>query len=139
MLIKRVTSDEAINAAFDWLCKKRRNYHHNHDVWQLRRWWGEKKPQLMAQLRTGTYRLREQHRVFSQGEEKEIWTVRDALVLKDLTLVLQEVLQSHLSGRCYHLAGTGGPKAAVREAVRLRSPQVDAHLPNFSQTKFEKP
>ncbi|NEP79500.1 MAG: reverse transcriptase [Okeania sp. SIO3B3] len=46
-----------------------------------------------------------------------------ALVLKALAIVLQEVLQPHLSPRCFHLAGTGGLKGAVRE--------VDAHLQEF--------
>lgn len=71
----------------------------------------------MAQLRASAYRFREQRRVFSQGEEKKIWTAQDALVLKALTLVLQDVLQPQLSGRCYHLAGTGGLKGAVRLTV----------------------
>ena len=38
----------------------------------------------------------------------------DALVLKGLAIVLTEYLQPHLSTRCFHLAGTGGLKGAVR-------------------------
>ncbi len=41
----------------------------------------------------------------------------DALVLKAITLVLTEHLKQHLSDRCFHLAGTGGMKAAVREVA----------------------
>nr|MDZ8210241.1 hypothetical protein [Nostoc sp. ChiSLP03a] len=92
----------------------------NDDVWQLRRWWAEKKPQIVAQLLAGTYRFREQRRVTAQGEVKEIWAAQDALVLKALAIVLHEELQPHLSPRCFHLAGTGGLKGAVRE--------VNAHL-----------
>lgn len=55
-LIERVTSDEVIEAAYEWLCDRRQDYHHNNDIWQLRRWWTEKKPQLVAQLRSGIYR-----------------------------------------------------------------------------------
>ncbi len=47
----------------------------------------------------------------------------DALVLKALALVLGEHLRPHLSDRVYHLAGTGGSKAAVR--------QVAAHLSHY--------
>ena len=122
-LIERLTSDEVIDAAYEWLCLRRREYHHNNDVWNLRRWWDEKKPLLLAQLRAGCYRFREQRRVLSRGEVKEIWSAQDALVLKALAIVLQEVLQPHLSPRCFHLAGTGGVKGAVRE--------VDAHLHEF--------
>ena len=121
--IERLTSDEVIDAAYQWLCQRRHDYHHNNDVWQLRRWWVEKKPLLLAQLRAGNYRLREQRRVHSRGEVKDIWCAQDALVLKALAIVLQEVLLPHLSSRCFHLAGTGGLKGAVRE--------VDAHLHEF--------
>ena len=39
----------------------------------------------------------------------------DALVLKAIAIVLGQHLKPHLSERCFHLAGTGGMKAAVRE------------------------
>ena len=39
----------------------------------------------------------------------------DALVLKAIAIVLGEHLKPHLSERCFHLAGTGGMKAVVRE------------------------
>jgi len=84
-LIDRITSDEVIDAAYDWLCKRRHEYHHNNDVWQLRRWWEEKKPRLIAQLRDGTYRFRELRCVRVMGEVRDIWWAQDALVLKALS------------------------------------------------------
>jgi hypothetical protein len=44
-LMERVASDGVIDAAFAWLCEKRQHYHFNNDVWQVRRWRAEKKPQ----------------------------------------------------------------------------------------------
>ncbi|MBN3940004.1 reverse transcriptase/maturase family protein [Nostoc sp. NMS9] len=117
LLIEQVTSNEVMDAAYAWLCDRRENYHYNNDVWQLRRWWQEKKPQLVEQLRAGKYRFREQRRVTSQGEVKEIWAALDALVLKAVSIVLQDYLQPHLSTRCFHLAGRGGLKGAVREVA----------------------
>ena len=38
----------------------------------------------------------------------------DALVLKATAIVLTRHLEPHLSKQCYHLAGRGGAKAAVR-------------------------
>lgn len=38
-LIERIASDEILEQAFQWLCKKRNHYHFNADVWQLRRSW----------------------------------------------------------------------------------------------------
>lgn len=120
-LIDIITSDGVMQRAYDWVCLRRLDYHYNHDVWQLRRWWDEKKPLIVAQLLAGTYRFRELRVVHSQGEVKEIWAAQDALVLKALALGLTSVLEPDLSPRCFHLAGTGGLKGAVRE--------VAAHLP----------
>lgn len=116
-LIARITSDEVIERAYEWVCQRRQHYHNNSDVWQLRRGWAEKQRQIVEQLRAGTYRFREQRLVQSQGEVKEIWAAQDALVLKAMSIALQEELLPHLSPRCFHQAGTGGLKGAVREVA----------------------
>jgi RNA-directed DNA polymerase len=56
----------------------------------------------------------------------EMWSARDALALKALTMVLSKHLDPFLSGRCYHVAGRGGAKAAVRGAIEASS--GDVHL-----------
>ena len=48
------------------------------------------------------------------GQTTEVWAACDALVLKATALVLARHLEPYLSQRCYHLAGRGGAKAAVR-------------------------
>lgn len=35
-LIARVASDETLDIAFDWVCKRRQDYSHNSDIWDLR-------------------------------------------------------------------------------------------------------
>jgi RNA-directed DNA polymerase len=45
-LIEHIASDETVDQAYAWLCKKRSHYHHNNDVWQVRRWWPELKPRF---------------------------------------------------------------------------------------------
>lgn len=47
------------------------------------------------------------------GDEVDLWSARDALVLKAMALVLAEHLP--VSRRCTHLKGHGGAKYAVRE------------------------
>ncbi len=47
------------------------------------------------------------------GEEIDLWSARDALVLKALTIVMAKHLP--VSTRCTHLKGHGGAKAAVRQ------------------------
>jgi hypothetical protein len=47
------------------------------------------------------------------GEDADLWSARDALVLKAMALVLGEHLP--VSHRCTHIKGHGGAKFAVRE------------------------
>ena len=117
MLIDRIASDNVLETAFQWMCEKRLHYHFNGDVWQVRRWWQEKKPILQQQLRDGSFQFRELRLI--RGEERliEWWSSLDALVLKAMSNVLTEHLKPHLSARCFHVAGTGGMKAAVREVA----------------------
>ena len=56
------------------------------------------------------------------GEDVDLWSARDALVLKAITIVLAKHLP--ISTRCTHVKGHGGAKAAAR--------QVMAHLPTNS-------
>lgn len=117
LTIAQVASDTIIDRAYAWLCDQRQDYHPNNDVWQVRRWWDEKKPLLQAQLLAGTYRLREQRLIRGAEGRVELWSAMDALVLKALALVLGEHLRPHLSDRVFHLAGSGGMKAGVREVA----------------------
>jgi hypothetical protein len=43
-LMTQVASDAVMNATYEWLCERQHHYHHSNDVWQVRRWWAEKKP-----------------------------------------------------------------------------------------------
>ena len=120
MLIARIASDDVLEQAYQWLCQKRSHYHFNGDIWQLRRWWSEKKAYIQKLLLAGQYRFRELRLIRGKDRDVEWWSSLDALVLKAISLVLGEHLKPHLSDRCFHLAGTGGMKAAVR--------QVSQHL-----------
>ena len=55
----------------------------------------------------------------ANGEVIDLWSARDALVLKAMTIALQPVLP--VSRDCVHVKGHGGAKVAVR--------RVMAHLP----------
>lgn len=87
------------------------------NLWQVRRWWEEKKPELQAQLLTGRYRFRAQRLIRGAERTVELWGAMDALVLKAVAIVLGEHLRPHLSERVFHVAGRGGMKAAVREVA----------------------
>jgi RNA-directed DNA polymerase len=120
-LSDEIVSDQALQQAFEWLCERRRKYSHNSDVWDVRWRWNQLKPAVQRDLQAGGFRFSPLRRYRIDGEVRDIWTALDALVLKAITIVLTRILQSRLSSRCFHLAGNGGAKAAVREVIRNRS------------------
>ncbi len=114
-LINNIASNTIIDDAYEWLCKRREDYHHNNDIWYLRTHWQSMKPQIQAKLIDGTYRFEPVKRVRTPDSRVYLWTSMDALVLKAVTLVLNEELRPFLGDRCYHIVGKGGSKGAVRD------------------------
>jgi len=122
-LLTQIASDAVLQQAYDWLCKRRKDYPAQADVWHLRWHWPQRRPQLQADLRQGRYRFGPLQRVRGREATMEIWSASDALVLKAMALVLGRHLKPHLSPRCFHLADHGGAKAAVRQtAIEVTRP-----------------
>ena len=113
-LMEQITSEDVLGQAYDWVCRQRRHHGEDRDIWQLRWNWDAIRPQLQDDLRAGRYRLQPVRRVRFEEDTIELWCAQDALVLKATAIVLTEHLKPHLSRRCFHLAGNGGAKAAVR-------------------------
>ncbi len=113
-LMEEIASDDVLEQAYQWLCERRRNYSHNDEVWEVRFRWAEIKPVLQAALVDGRYRFSPLRRIHRTDDDLEIWSALDALVLKAMAIVLAQRLAPTLSWRCFHLAGNGGAKAAVR-------------------------
>jgi RNA-directed DNA polymerase len=113
-LTAALVSDAALDAAFAWVCRRRRDWPADADVWSLRRDWPDEKQRLKEALLSGRFRFGLLLRVTrADGSEADLWSARDALVLKALTIVLARVLP--VSPRCTHIKGNGGAKAAVRQ------------------------
>lgn len=120
MLIGRIASSVILDEAYAWLCLRRRNYPANSDVWWFRWNWASEKQRLQQDLLTGSYRFDALDKVaLKDGSSVDIWTARDALVLKALTMCLADMLPA--SSSCTHIKDNGGAKEAIR--------QVSAHLP----------
>ena len=51
----------------------------------------------------------------SDGSDIDLWSARDALLLKAMTIVLVDILP--VSPRCTHIKGHGGAKLAVRQVA----------------------
>ncbi|MEN8221060.1 MAG: reverse transcriptase domain-containing protein [Pseudomonadota bacterium] len=117
-LINQIASDTVLDQAYEWLCKQRQDYSPNNDVWELRRRWHEFKPLLQAKLVTGDYEFSPLNRIHTtMGEIIDLWQSADALVLKAMSIVLGQQFAPVLSPNCYHIAGRGGLKGAVRAAI----------------------
>jgi hypothetical protein len=70
----------------------------------------------------GNYRFSPLREIRSATDVVEVWTARDALVLKALSIVLTEHFSPLISGKCHHAKGNGGVKAAVRAARNALAP-----------------
>ena len=116
-LMEEITSDDNLQQAYEWLCNQRKDAGDNSDVWRVRQQWLLIKPQLRTDLCAGTYQLIPVRRVHGQTDTLECWSALDALVLKATALVLTPYLAPHLAPTCFHVAGHGGAKAAVRAVV----------------------
>ena len=57
MTVHDLVADDILDIAYDWLCRRRRNYPSDADVWTLRRTWPTVKATLRADLLAGRYRL----------------------------------------------------------------------------------
>ena len=113
-LTAALVSDAVLDAAFAWVCRRRRHWPADADVWSFRRGWPDEKQRLKEALLSGRFRFGLLLRVTrADGSEADLWSAGDALVLKALTLVLAGVLP--VSPRCTHIKGNGGAKAAVRQ------------------------
>jgi hypothetical protein len=115
-ILAQLASDDVLDSACEWLWRRRRDYSPNADVWASRRNWLREKEQIKADLPSGNYRFSLLTRItLKDGEDTDLWSARDALVLKALAIVLGEHLP--VSHSCTHIKGHGGAKYAVR-AVR---------------------
>ena len=74
MLIDKIASDLVLETAYQWMCEKRAHHHFNSDVWQVRRWWDEKKRRLQQQLRSGNYQFRELRLFWGEEQLIEYWS-----------------------------------------------------------------
>ena len=110
---ERLISADVLEQAFSWLCRQRKHWPADADVWNVRAQWRSVKQTLIHDLGNGTYRFDPMARITkANGEILHVWCARDAVVLKAMALVLGDVLPQ--SARCTHVKGHGGAKAAVR-------------------------
>jgi hypothetical protein len=86
-LILKIASDSVIDIVYDWLCKRRKGYSHNDEVWDVRFRWSEFKTYLQKTLLAGEYTFSSQLVINTPERRTELWDAMDALVLKAMSIV----------------------------------------------------
>ena len=56
-ILAEITSDDVLETAYDWLCRRRRDYPAAADVWSFRQAWAQEKNTLKTMLASGRYRF----------------------------------------------------------------------------------
>ncbi len=116
-ILAELTSDDVLDTAYGWLCKRRRDYPADADVWSFRQAWAREKDKLKAALAAGRFRFGLLTRItLKDGEEIDLWSARDALVLKALAIVLAKHLP--VSPRRTHVKGHGGARRRCAKSGR---------------------
>jgi RNA-directed DNA polymerase len=109
---QHVFTETTLDTAYSWLCKQRRNFPANADIWHLRFHWHTIRGELLQTLNRQDYSFMPLSVVTkADGETLNLWSSQDALVLKMLALALPDALA--LSSLCTHIKGHGGLKATV--------------------------
>jgi RNA-directed DNA polymerase len=107
---KHVFTETTLDIAYSWLCKQRRNFPANADIWHLRFHWHRVRRELLQTLHKQDYTfLPLSVATKADGETHHLWSPQDALVLKMLAIALTNTLV--LSTSCKHVKGHGGLKA----------------------------
>jgi hypothetical protein len=111
---QHVFTEVTLDTAYLWLCKQRRNFPANADIWHLRFHWHTIRGELLQTLHKQDYTFLPLSVVTkADGETLHLWSSQDALVLKMLAMALPEALA--LSSLCTHIKGHGGLKATVND------------------------
>jgi hypothetical protein len=56
-ILAQITSDDVLDSAYEWLCRRRRDYSANSGVWAFRRCWQREKERIKDELLSGSYRF----------------------------------------------------------------------------------
>ncbi len=73
---------------------------------------------MQKTLLAGEYTISSQIVINTPDRRAELWSAKDALVFKAMSIVPEEHLKPVLSHNCYHLKDHGGAKSTVRATAR---------------------
>ncbi len=103
-----------LDEAYLWLCRQRRHYPANADIWHLRFHWPRERETIVQALLAGHYHFSPMQTINkASGESVVLWNAPDALVLKAITLTLARYLP--VDPACTHVKDHGGAKRTVTD------------------------
>lgn len=110
--------NNALDNAYRQVCRQRKHFPANADIWHLRYHWPTEHDRIQQALRKGTWVFKPLSVVTrASGESVAVWSSDDALVIHCLTRWLRDRLPVHVS--CEHVRGHGGGWASVRRVCQL--------------------
>lgn len=112
-ITRKLIADDTLEKAYAWLCHRRKDYPDSADIWIFRKHWLEEKLTIQQSIASGQYQFGLLSRVnLKEQGDVDLWSAKDALVLKALSLVLADAIT--IPQNCYLTKGHGGVKGAVR-------------------------
>ena len=111
-LLEKIISPKNLENAFNILCKQRKDYSAYDDIWDLRYNCLKYKQQIILQIKTSVFYFDPVTQYIVKNEVCYKLTAHDALVLKAISLVLNDYLAPKL-GKVYHLKSHGGISGAI--------------------------
>ncbi len=112
-ILEKIISPKNLENAFNILGEKYKDYCAYEDIWDLRYNWQSYKQQIITQIKTGIFNFDPVTHYTVNNEISYKLTTRDALVLKAISLVLNNYLAPKL-GKVYHIKGHDGIARAIR-------------------------
>jgi hypothetical protein len=95
--------------AYRWLCRQRKHFPPDADIWHFRFRYPGIKHALLWRINSSQYRFSPQLQIIkSDGEVTHLWGSQDTLVMKFMSAALGPMLA--LSSRCTHVNEHGGLK-----------------------------
>jgi RNA-directed DNA polymerase len=104
-MINELVNTDLIDEAYAWLCKQRKHFPVNSDVWDCRFHWNTLKPKLIDDLTSNQFNFQPLQKITKSNDG----------VIHLRTSIDSLVLQRHIpsSKLCTHLKGHGGSKQTV--------------------------
>ena len=108
-----------LEQAYAHVCEQRKRHSPHNSIWQLRGQWPQERTRIQRDLLYGQYRFEQLRRYHIGGSHIDVWSARDAVVLKALALELKPYWLAVLSPHCHHLQGPSGIPRVLSELSQV--------------------